>query len=155
NNYPHINVNRLKVPRDHKTYAANISLRYPDLSRMRIAWNMVEFTHKSLHRGSEGHTQTFGIKQIKTGLGGYFRHAFICSCGCPVIKLYIVHRNIACRRCHNAIHASQTLYKRTRAALQVSRLANFLDNKRLYKRTREHLRKRLGEKLLIAQAQLG
>jgi len=54
---PQININHLKVPRDGQTHVApNISLRYPHLSRMRIAWNMVEFTHKSLHRSSEGHT---------------------------------------------------------------------------------------------------
>jgi hypothetical protein len=104
---PQININHLKVPRDYKTYVApNISLRYPQLSSMKIAWNMVHFTHKSLHRGVEGPTQEFGIKQIRTGLGGYFRHAFICTCGKPVIKLYIHYRNIACKHCHGAILAS-------------------------------------------------
>ena len=153
---PHINVNHLQVPRDYKTYISNISLRYPHLTSMKIAWNMVSFTHRSLHRGKEGPTQTFGLKQIRTGLGGYFRHAFVCTCGRPVIKLYIHHRNIACRRCHNAINTSQALNQHQRPILQASRIADFLDNKsRLFRHARERLKQKLGEKLMKAQGQLG
>jgi hypothetical protein len=152
---PHINVNDLQVPRDYKTYISNVSLRYPQLTGVRIAWNMVEFTHKSLHRGSEGHTQTFGLKQIRTGLGGYFRHAFICSCGRPVIKLYIYHRNIACKRCCNARLASQTLGSKTRPVLQASRIQSFLEKIGLRQRTREALTKKLTEKVLMAQGRMG
>ena len=74
---PQININHWKVPRDYKTYTfPNVSFRYPQLSGIKITWNMVHFTHKSLHRGVEGPTQEFRIKQIRTGLGGYFRHSF-------------------------------------------------------------------------------
>ena len=154
---PSVDINRLKVPRDFKTYIApNISFRYPQLVSMRIAWNVVHFQHRSLHRGVEGPIQIFGIKQIRTGLGGYFRHSFVCTCGRPVLKLYFLNARLACRRCQNLIHASQTCNKRTRAALQARRIANFLDNKsRLLRRTRERLQKRLGEKLMMAQGQLG
>jgi hypothetical protein len=153
---PFVSINHLKVPRDHKTYIANISLRYPLLSSMKIAWNMVSFQHRSLHRSVEGPIQKFGIKQIRTGLGGYFRHSFICQCGRPTLRLYIQHQRLACRRCHNAIYASQSCDKRTRPALQVSRLTSFIDNKpRLFRRTRERLRKRLGDKVMLAQGKLG
>jgi hypothetical protein len=154
---PFVSINHLKVPRDYQTHIApNISLRYPLLSNMKIAWNMVSFQHRSLHRKVPGDIQTFGIKQIRTGLGGYFRHSFICQCGRPTLRLYIQHQRLACRRCHNAIYASQSCNKRTRAALQVSRLTSFIDNKpRLFRRTRERLRKRLGDKVMLAQGKFG
>src|SRR5262245_54215102 len=153
---PHINVNHLKVPRNHQTHLApNISLRYPLLASMRIAWNAVEFTHKSLHRGVEGPTQCFALKQIRTGLGGYFRHAFICTCGRPTIRLYIHHQRLACRRCHNAIYASQTLDRKTRPALQANRIASFLEKTGLRKQTRERLTRKLGEKVMRAQGRMG
>jgi hypothetical protein len=67
-----INVNDLHIPRDHKTYSApNISLRYPQLSGLRLTCNAVEFTHA-------GRTQTFQLKPIKTGFG-YPRFAFVCD----------------------------------------------------------------------------
>lgn len=154
---PQININHWKVPRDYKTYTfPNVSFRYPQLSGIKITWNMVHFTHKSLHRGVEGPTQEFRIKQIRTGLGGYFRHSFICTCGKPVIKLYILNRHIACKRCCNAINASQNLGSKTRPVLQATRIQSFLDNKsRLFHRTQERLRKKLGEKLMMAQSRLG
>ena len=126
---PQININHLKVPRDYKTYTyPNVSFRYPELSGIKITWNMACFQHKSLHRGVEGPTQEFRIKQIRTGLGGYFRHSFICTCGKPVIKLYILNRHIACKRCHNAIRALQALNQQQRPILQISRIQSFLDS---------------------------
>jgi hypothetical protein len=69
----HTNINDLNIPRDHKTYSApNISLRYPQLSAIRLTCNAVEFTHA-------GRTQTFRLKPIRTGFG-YSRFAFICEC---------------------------------------------------------------------------
>src|SRR5215813_9850821 len=152
---PSININHLKVPRDHKTYVTNISLRYPLLSSMRIAWNVVHFQHRSLHRSVEGPVQSFSIKQIRTGLGGYFRHAFICTCGRPTIKLYIHHQRIACKRCHNAINASQTLGARTRPVLAASRIQSFLEKLGLRRRTRERITRKLTEKVLMAQTRMG
>jgi len=153
---PSININHLKVPRDYKTYVApNISLRYPMLSGMRIAWNAIELQHRSLHRGVAGTIQSFGIKQIKTGLGGYFRHAFVCTCGRATIRLYCYHQRLACIRCHNAIHASQTLGRKTRPVLQAARIASFLEKIGLRKQTRERLTRKLGEKVMRAQGRMG
>jgi hypothetical protein len=83
--------------------------------------HVVEFYHPSLHRGqATGLVQTFRLKRIKTGFG--IRHVFICGCKRPVINLYYRHRNLACRRCCNAIYASQTLDQRSRPILQASRI---------------------------------
>jgi hypothetical protein len=154
---PSVSINELGIPSlyDYKIYTMpNISLRFPQLAGIRFSLSFVEFRHPSLHRGQEGPTQTFLLKHIRTGFG--IRHAFICTCGKPVIRLFYFHRNLACRRCCNARYASQTLNKHTRPILQASRIASFLDNKsRLYRRTRERLKKRLGEKLMMAQGQLG
>jgi len=155
---PSISVNDLPIPSpyDYKTYILpNISLRYPQLAAAKVSFNIVELHHPSLHRATTGPVQTFRLKHIKTGFG--IRHTFICGdCGRPVIKLYYRNRHLACRRCQHAIYASQTLGKRTRPVLQASRIRSFLDNKsRLFHRTRERLRKKLGEKLMMAQGSLG
>jgi hypothetical protein len=152
---PSISVNDLPIPRDYKTYTMpNVSLRYPQLSGIRISGLIVEFHIPSPFRGREGLVQTFRLKHIKTGFG--IRHAFICTCGRPVIKLYYCNRHLACRRCSNARYASQTLNKQTRPVLQASRIESFLDNKpRLFRHTRERLKKRLGDKLMMAQGCLG
>ncbi len=144
-----INVNDLHIPRDQQTYTApNISLRYPQLSGIRLTCSAVEFSHS-------GRTQTFPLKHIKTGFG-YFRHAFVCDCGRAVIKLYFRHANLACPHCHNAIRASQTLGKRTRPLLKAVRLQAFLDHKtQLHKRTRQRLLKRLSDKALLPTGNYG
>ena len=131
---PHINVNDLQVPRDYKTYVApNISFRYPHISNMRIAWNMVEFTHS-------GRVQTFRFKWIKTGFG-YPRALFLCECGRSAVKIYYRHQNLACRSCSNAIHGSQTRNKRGRSILKAIRLRNFLELKSyMSKRNRQRLK---------------
>jgi hypothetical protein len=75
-----INVNDLQIPRDYKTYSApHISLRYPQISGVRLAYNFVEFHHS-------GRIQDFDLKWIKTGFG-YPRPAFICECGRPVNQI--------------------------------------------------------------------
>jgi hypothetical protein len=114
-----INVNELSIPRDYQTYIAdNISLRYPEISGLRISAYMVEFHHN--HR-----IQTFELKWIRTGFG-YPRAAFICDCGRPVISLYLHHTNIACRRCTNAIYASQACNQYQRPALTTHRIKQYL-----------------------------
>src|SRR5262245_20550701 len=108
---PHINVNDLDVPRDHKTYTLpNISLRYPQISGIRLSAYFVEFHHSS-------RIQSFRLKWIRTGFG-YPRPAFVCECRRPVIKLYFRHTNLACRRCSNAIYASQACDTDSRPILQ-------------------------------------
>jgi hypothetical protein len=130
---PHINANDLPIPRDYQIHVApNISLRYPHILRMRIAYDGVEFTHS-------GREQVFDFKWIKTGFG-YPRPAFRCDCGRPVITLYFRHANLACRRCSNATYASRTLDKRTRPILQAQRLNMFLKLKTgMRKTTRQRL----------------
>src|SRR5215468_9231011 len=143
---PSIAIYHLPIPRDYKTYTApNISLRYPQLASIRLSYYEAEFHIPSLHRGQPNHIQTFKLKHIKTGFG--IRHAFICQCGKPVFKLYFHNRRLACRFCCNARYATQTLDKRDRPILQISRIQSFLDNKP-YLRARERLQKRLGEKAM-------
>jgi hypothetical protein len=156
---PAISVNELPIPShcDTKTYILrDISLRYPQIAAARLSCEAVEFRHVSLHRSTIGPIQTFGIKRIRTGFGSRGRCALVCDCGRPVIKLYIRNQWMACRRCCNAIHASQAVNQQQRPVLQASRIASFLDSKsKLYHRTRERLRKRLGDKVMMAQGQLG
>jgi hypothetical protein len=154
---PSVSVHDLPIPSayDYKTYTMpNISLRYPQLAGVRLSFHAVEFQHPSLHRGQAGPKQTFRLKHIKTGFG--IRHAFICACQRPVIKLYYLHRKLTCRRCHDITYASRTCSKRQRPVLQISRIESFLNNKLgLYRRTRERLEKKLGEKVMMAQGSLG
>jgi hypothetical protein len=156
-NLDSIAVHKLPIPvlSDARRYVIpHVSLTFPWLLACKVSRDCVELHIPSLHRNQLGPVQTFKLKHIRTGFG--IRHAFICQCGRPVLKLYVLNRYIACRRCSNARYASQTLDKRDRPVLQASRIAHFLDNKsKLYRRTRERLRKRLGDKLMMAQGQLG
>jgi hypothetical protein len=155
---PSISVNDLPIPSCHdtKTYILrDISLRYPQIAAAKLSREAVEFHHVSLHRSTLGPIQTFGIKRIRTGFGVHGRCAFICDCGKPVIKLYYRGRQLACQRCCNAIMASQALNQHQRPVLQASRIDSFLNKPKLYHRTRERLTKKLGEKVMMAQGQLG
>ena len=117
---PHINVNDLPIPRDYQTYTApNISFRYPQISNIRLTYHRIEFAHS-------GRVQAFRLKAIRTGLGSA-RKAFICTCGRPVISLYFNYGNLACRRCTDAIYASQVCGKHSRPALQTHRIKQFLE----------------------------
>jgi hypothetical protein len=147
-----ISVNDLHISSlDYKTYTMpNVSLRYPYLSGVRLSVHAVEFQLSSLHRSQTGPIQTFKLKPIRTGFG--IRHTFTCTCQRPVIKLYYLHRKLACRRCHDATYASRTCSKLQRPVLQASRIQSFLDNKQ---GLREHLMKKLGEKVMMAQGSLG
>jgi len=141
-----INVNDLKIPRNYAIVTLpNVGFRYPQLASMRLTYHSVEVTH------STGRTQHFKLKPIKTGFG-WPRYAFVCNCGRPVIQLYFRYANLACRRCCNAVHASQTLNKQTRPILKAHRLEAFLALKtNMLSRTRQRLRARLGEKALMPQ----
>jgi hypothetical protein len=155
---PSVSVNDLHISSldTSKTYTMpNVSLRYPFLSSVRLSIHAVEFQLPSLHRSQPGPTQTFKLKHIRTGYG--IRHAFICTCQRPVIKLYYLHRKLACRRCCGSIYASQTIDQRTRPVLQASRIESFFENKELllYKQTRERLKKKFGEKVMMAQGSMG
>jgi len=154
---PSINVKTLSIPSpyDYKTYILpNISFRLPQLASAKVSFQTVEFHFPSLHRGQIGPIQTFNLKHIRVGFG--IRHTFICGCGRPVLKLYYHSQRLACRRCIGAINASQALNQNQRPILQAIRIADFLDgHPRLFRRTRERLRLKLGEKLMRAQGRLG
>jgi hypothetical protein len=114
---PRINVNDLQIPRDNRTYSG-FDFRYPEIC-LRVSAYWVEFHHNN-------RVQTFRLKWIKTGFG-YPRAAFICDqCGRPVISIYLRHTNLACRRCTNAIYASQTLNQYQRPALTTHRIKQYL-----------------------------
>src|SRR5262245_20330204 len=144
----------IPLPSDAKRYILqNLSLRWPFLSACKLSRDSVEFYLPSLHRNELGPTQTFRIKAFRVGYG--IRHSFICNdCGRGFYKLYYHNHRIACRHCHGAVWASQTLDKRTRPILQASRIESVL-NKRLYQQTRERLTKKLGQKLMLAHTKLG
>jgi hypothetical protein len=160
---PAISVNELGIPSlfDTKTYILpNVSLRYPHVTAIRLCVHFVEFQLPSLHRGKDGPTHSFNLKHIRTGIGNHngcgIRHAFICHCGKPTIKLYYWQRQLGCKRCVNARWACQVISRQSRPALQINRITDFLSSKsRLLRRTRERLTKRLGEKVMRAQGQLG
>ena len=117
---PRININDLELPRNHDTVIAPwISFRYPFISGVKLRAHMVEFFHSE-------RIQTFTLKWIRTGFG-YPRASFICGCGRPAISLYFRLGNLACRRCSNAIYASQACSKRGRKALQTHRIRQFLN----------------------------
>jgi hypothetical protein len=151
---PSIAVYELFVPDsyDPKTYVMpNISLKYPYISAARINYSLVQFALPSLHRGKLGPVQSFPLKHQRTGFG--IRHALVCACGKPCFKVYYLSHKLACKRCHGAVNASQVLSKRTRPVLQVSRLESYLNNKQgIYRRTRERLAKKLGEKAMLHQS---
>jgi hypothetical protein len=135
---PSINVNDLKVPKDLYTVvtAPWISFRYPFLSGARLGAHMVEFAHS-------GRIQSFRLKWIRTRFG-LPRFAFICQCGRPVISIYFRSGNLACRRCCNAIHASQAVNQFNRPKLQAHRITQFLKLKpSLWHRTRRRLQARM------------
>src|SRR5262245_15364460 len=133
-----INVNDLKIPKGLNTTvtAPRISLRFPFLSGARLSARMVEFAHS-------GRIQSFRLKWIKTGYG-LPRFAFICDCGRPVISLYLHHGNLSCRRCGNAIYASQVCDKHSRPTLKAIKLRNFLNWKTyMSQRNRQRIEARL------------
>jgi len=134
---PTINVNDLPIPRDYNTYVAdNISFRYPHINRMKINRFVVSFFHSD-------RVQIFRFKWIKTGLGSP-RAVFICECGRPVISLYFRCTNLACRRCTNAIYASQVCPRDKRPCLQAQRMHMFLKLKTgMWKSTRQRLKTRI------------
>jgi hypothetical protein len=120
-NLPATAVHKLPIPSlyDDKTYIIpHVSLTFPWICGCRVARDKVEFSRPPLHRSQPGETQTFRLKHIKTGFG--VRHAFICDCGRPVLRLYALNRYIACRYCHNAIMASQAIDQRSRPILQAN-----------------------------------
>jgi hypothetical protein len=152
-----IDISRLPIPstNDPKTYILpDVSLCWPHIGACKVSRDCVELHIPSLHRNQNGPVHKFRLKHIRVGYG--IRHAFLCNdCGRPTFKLRYHNRHLACYRCLGAVYASQTCSQQQRPVLQATRIQSFLDSKpRLFHRTRERLRKRLGEKLLMAQTRL-
>jgi hypothetical protein len=159
---PAISVNDLGIPSlfDTKTYVlSNASLKYSHIASIRLCVHFVEFQLPSLHRGKAGPIHTFQLKHIRTGIGNYngcgVRHALVCQCGKPTIKLYYWQRQLGCQRCVNARWTCQAITPKNRPVLQALRLASFLDSKPRLKHTRQRLEQRFGLKVLKAQGKYG
>jgi hypothetical protein len=153
-NLPSIAVKDLKIPSiyDRKSYVK--SLLFPSVASITVSSETVDFHHRPMHRGQLGDVQSFKVARIKTGTG--YRNGLYCSCGRRVMKMYYHSYRVACRRCHQAVFASQRRGgKHQRLVLQATRIADLLDNQKLYKRTRERLIKKLGQKAMRAQTRMG
>jgi hypothetical protein len=151
---PSVNVNTFKISSLYTGKRVIIKpLRIPDIVAFKVSGTHVDFHLKSLHRGIAGSVQRFAVKPIRTGWG--MRFAFVCNCGKGCIKLYFHNRSLMCGKCCNGRLASQALDQRNRPVLQASRIQNFLDTKsRIFRDTRERLRKRFGDKVMMAQSRM-
>jgi hypothetical protein len=119
-------------------HSLELPFRYPFLKSLVISLQNIEANHVS------GYTQFIPLRWIRTGFGSNYRPRplFICTnCGRSITKLYFKGGSLNCRRCVNAVYASQLCSgKQMRTELQVQRLKNFLKFKRyMSKRTRKHL----------------
>jgi hypothetical protein len=130
----------------NKAHLLELPFRYPFLKNLVISLQTIEANHHS------GYTQVIPLRWIRTGYGGHHRPRplFNCRCGRSVTKLYFRHFNLACRRCTNAVYASQVCSGRaTRAHLQVQRLQTFLKLKSYMSQTN---RRRLAARIPKAQS---
>jgi hypothetical protein len=146
---PCIHAKQLRIPSiyDRKTYVK--SLLFPEVASITISSSSVDFHHKPMHRSQPGEVQSFKVKHIRTGLG-FIRHAFYCHCGRAVMKLYFHNRHIACRYCHRAKMASQSLDQRQRPILQITRLSTILDQHPRLRSRKARLEKKLGKAIAKA-----
>jgi hypothetical protein len=104
-----------------RNHLSNIGFRWTQLRHVTLSRALIEFTLLS------GHKQSIRVKWIRTGFGTA-RPSFICPCGRAVIRLYCHRGKLSCRRCCNAIYASQVCSKQLRLYLQARRLRSFLRN---------------------------
>ena len=154
---PAVSTTELKISSIYKGQKHILKpLKIPGIEAIKRSLTAVEFHFRPLHRGQRGRTERISLKPIKTGFGT-FRYCFHCNtCGRPIVSLYYYNNTLLCRWCCNGRHATQAISRQSRPALQINRIADFLSNKsRLLRRTRERLTKRLGEKVMRAQGQLG
>jgi hypothetical protein len=100
---PSISIHDLRnvIPRyPNDVYEPDVSLKYPDIARLRLFASHIEVT------GRNGHVQCFRIVWIRTGFGTP-RAILVCSCGYGAIRLFALYGSHACRHCHKAVYASQ------------------------------------------------
>ena len=133
---------RLKVfPSNwYDRHTLEMPFRYSFLRDMVISLQKIEVNHYS------GYTQPIRLRWIRTGLGGNYRPRplFICSCGRSTARLYFKSGHLACRRCQDAIYASQLCGKHSRPILQAKRLRTFLELKSgMSQRNRQRFQARL------------
>jgi hypothetical protein len=144
---PSINVNDLARYRVfpsqwHVSHTLELPFRYPFVKRLVVSLAAIKAHHHS------GYNQTIPLRWVATGFGGSNRPRALLGCRCcrTVTKLYFDGGRLACRRCVNAIHASQVLDKRTRPALQAHRLQAFIMHKpTLWPKTKQSLQARIAK----------
>src|SRR5262245_10625192 len=120
----------------HARYRLEMPFRYPFVKNLVISLQTIESIHYA------GYIQSIRLRWCRTGFGGNCRPRplFICNCGRSVTKLYFRHFNLACRRCTNALYASQVCGKHSRPILKTLRLENLLKFKSyMGKRNRRRL----------------
>lgn len=126
----------------HKTYYFEAPFRIGFVQHLKISLACIEVAHHT------GYNQTIRLRWCRTGFGGNFRPrplSFCNNCGRAVRRLYFKHSNLNCRRCANAIYASQICSgPETRAQLQATRLRTFLQHKSgMSRRNRQRLQARI------------
>jgi hypothetical protein len=111
-----------------KAHLLELPFRYPFLKNLVISLQTIAANHHS------GYNQSIPLRWCRTGFGGNYRPRplFICTnCGRSITKLYFKGGSLNCRRCVNAVYASQLCSgKQMRTELQVQRLKNFLKFKK-------------------------
>jgi hypothetical protein len=124
---PRIDINdlaRYRVFPDqwHVSHSLELPFRYPFVRKLTVSLAAIEAHHHS------GYVQSIPVRWVATGFGGTNRPRAVlgCRCGRSVLKVYYEGGRLACRRCVNAVHASQALGKHTRPALQTTRLRAFI-----------------------------
>src|SRR5262249_28354991 len=96
-------------------YTLEMPFRYPFLKSLLISLQNIEVNHHF------GYTQRIPLRWVRTGFGGHKRPRpfFICTdCGRSVRRVYFKGGHLACRRCQDAVYASQACDKDTRPVLQ-------------------------------------
>jgi len=131
-----------------KVHYLEAPFRFPFIKSLVITLQYIEANHHS------GYNQIIPVHWIKTGYGGRIRPRpmFTCTnCGRARRRLYFKGEHLACRRCTNAVYASQVCSGRaTRSALQAKRIQAFLSLKSYMGRSN---RQRLKARLVTAPRQ--
>jgi hypothetical protein len=121
-------------------YLLELPFRYPFLKNLVISLQNIQANHHY------GNTQDIPLRWLRTGFGGNSRPRplFICQCGRSVRRVYFQAGHLACRRCQDAIYASQVCGKHSRSILQAKRLRTFLELKSYMRQSnRQRLKARL------------
>jgi hypothetical protein len=102
----------------HKAHLLEMPFRYPFAKSLVISLQDIEVNHVS------DYTQVIPLRWIRTGLRGLWkpRPLFVCMCGRAVCRVYFRHQHLACRRCWNAVYASQKYDQNGRKRLKASKL---------------------------------